>query len=63
MINKYCQCRYIVKFKAPVTPSRVSNAMARSCLVFRSAMRSQENPDIFREKGSDSDQGVATELA
>ena len=38
-------------FKAPVTPSRVSTALVRSCLILRSAVRSQENPDIFREKG------------
>ena len=35
----------------PVTPSRVSTALVRSCLILRSAVRSQENPDIFREKG------------
>ena len=54
-------------FYVPVTPSRVSTALARSCLIFRSALRSQENPDIFREKGlsrrPDRNQGVATEFA
>ena len=53
--------------KAPVTPSRVSTALVRSCLIMRSAVRLQENPDIFLEKGLSlrpgSDQGVATELA
>ena len=36
--------------KTHVTPSRVSTALVRSSLILRSAMRSQENPDIFREK-------------
>ena len=43
------QCEYTGK--DPVTPSRASTAMARSCLIFQSAVRSQENPDIFSEKG------------
>ena len=40
-----------VVLKAPVTPSRVSTALVWSCLVLQSAVRSQENPDIFHEKG------------
>ena len=53
--------------KAPVTPSRVSTTLALSCLIFQGAVRSQENPDIVREKGlslrSYSKYGIATELA
>ena len=30
-----------------VTPSHVSTALARSCFIFQSAVRSQENLDIF----------------
>ena len=45
-----CCCVFYVHGKAPVTPSRVFTALVRSCLILRSAVRSQENPDIFREK-------------
>ena len=41
---------YVIDW-APDTPSHVSTALAQSCLIFQSAARSQENPDIFREKG------------
>ena len=34
----------------PVTPSGVSTALARSSLIFRNAVRSQEIPDVFLEK-------------
>ena len=34
----------------PVTPSGVSTASARSSLIFRNAVRSQEIPDVFLEK-------------
>ena len=34
----------------PVTPGRVSTALPRSCLIFQSTVRAQENHDIFREK-------------
>ena len=34
----------------PVTPGGVSTALPRSCLIFQSAVRTQENHDIFREK-------------
>ena len=36
--------------KTPVTPGGVSTALPRSCLIFQSAVRTQENYDIFREK-------------
>ena len=36
----------------PVTLSRVSTALAWGCLIFQSAVRSQENPDIFQGKRS-----------
>ena len=51
-------CIFIFYLKAPVTPSRVSSALARSCLILRSDVRSQEIPDIFREKMAC--QGVVT---
>ena len=41
-------------------PSRVSTTLERSSLIFQSAVRSQEKPDIFREKRPVSDHGVAT---
>ena len=45
--------RYNKLYKAPVTRSHVSTALAQeSCLFFQSALRSQENHDIFfREEG------------
>ena len=36
--------------KTPVTPSGVSTALARSSLIFRNTVRSQEIPDVFLEK-------------
>ena len=36
--------------KKSVTPSGVSTALARSSLIFRNAVRSQEIPDVFLEK-------------
>ena len=36
--------------KAPVTPSSVSTAMVRSCLILRSAVRSQKKPWYFTWK-------------
>ena len=58
-------------FKAHVTPSRVSTALAQSSLNFQSALRSQANLHIFRGKGSItaslrrpySDHGIAIKLA
>ena len=38
------------KCKAPVTQSRVSTALAQSCLIFHSPVRSQENRDIIVER-------------
>ena len=51
-----CSCMSFVETshlhsKAPVAPSHVSTALACSCLIFQSALRLQENPDIFHEKG------------
>ena len=37
--------------KRPVTPSGVSTALAQCSLIFRNAVRSQEIPDAFLEKG------------
>ena len=34
-----------------VLPSHDSNLLALSCLIFQSAVRSPENPDIFLENG------------
>ena len=39
-----------VSTKTPVTPGGVSTALQRSCLIFQSTVRTQENHDIFREK-------------
>ena len=39
--------------KMPVTPGGVSTVLPRSCLIFQSTVRTQENHDIFREKLSD----------
>ena len=36
--------------KTPVTQGGVSTALPRSCLIFQSTVRTQENHDIFREK-------------
>ena len=36
--------------KTPVTPGGLSTALPRSCLIFQSTVRMQENHDIFREK-------------
>ena len=36
--------------KTLVTPGGVSTALPRSCLIFQSTVRTQENHDIFREK-------------
>ena len=55
--------------KAPVTPMRVFSALAQSCLIFRSTVRSQKkNTLVFFVKNGLSprlynDQGVATEIA
>ena len=38
--------------KTPVTPGGVSTALPRSCLIFQSTVRTQENHDIFRQKVS-----------
>ena len=34
----------------PVTPGSLSTALPRSCLIFQSTVRTQENHDIFHEK-------------
>ena len=40
----------VLACKTPVTPGGVSTALPRSCLIFQSTVRTQENHDIFREK-------------
>ena len=42
-------CTYLA-CKTPVTPGGVSTALPRSCIIFQSTMRTQENHDIFCEK-------------
>ena len=42
----------VLACKTPVTPGGVSTALPRSCLIFQSTVRTQENHDIFREKWS-----------
>ena len=37
----------------PVIPGGVSTALTRSCLIFQSTVRTQENHDTFRKKLSD----------
>ena len=41
---------FFLVISTDVTPHGVSTALARSFLIFRSTVRSQENPDIFLEK-------------
>ena len=36
--------------KTHINPGGVSTALPRSCLIFQSTLRTQENHDIFREK-------------
>ena len=60
----FCENQYALKTNLQVNHPQVlalgiSTALARSCLIFRSTVRSQENPDFLRN----SHQGVATELA
>ena len=45
------QIKEIQVHRAPVTPRRVSTALAQSCLNFPSTVRSQEKSDILRYHG------------
>ena len=47
--NLFQRAHWIIT-KTPVTPGGVSTALPRSCLIFQSTVRTQENHDIFREK-------------
>ena len=41
---------FVLVMKAPVTPSRVFTALERICLVFQSAVRSQETLIFYKKK-------------
>ena len=53
-------------YLSPVTPSSISSALAQSCLIFKSAGRSQKNLIFFKKRGLSrhpySNHGIAREL-
>ena len=48
--HKWVKVSTICLHVLSVTPGGVSIALPRSCLIFQSTVRTQENHDIFREK-------------